>query len=148
MKLSIIISAFLLCASLTARADALLHCKDAGGKDVFKGYVGSEMSPISEKITREVEIPYEFAVAAKPAMGLDRATFRRGTGIDLKKCEGPYVHVYEKLEDGKFRCAGGSIQEVDGEMAEDEEVLTALGQPKAEIACSAILEKGRLPGNR
>lgn len=146
MKMITGLTALLFIVSAGARADALLTCKDSTGHEIFQGYIGTDMSPISEKITRETEINFNFAVPAKPAMGLDRATFTRMTGINLKKCEGPYAHIYEKQPTGKMRCAAGKVKALDGENAGHEEVLSAIGLPKGEAACSVILPKEKMLG--
>lgn len=134
--------------SLTAMADALLTCQDGAGQEIFRGYIAGDHEN-SEKISREQDVHYSFAVAVKPLTGMDRATFTRKTGIDLKECEGPYATVYEKLEKGRFRCAGGKIKALEeGERETDASILEAMGINKAEIPCSAILTKEKLRGGR
>ncbi|MGZ3693145.1 MAG: hypothetical protein ACXWQO_02925 [Bdellovibrionota bacterium] len=136
--------AFLSCAG--AYADSLLTCRDGTGHEIYQGYVGSEKETADEKITREQDVPFTFAVSAKPAMGLDRATFTRKTGVVLKDCMGPYAKIYEKQEAGKFRCASGKIKAMAEIGAEDSKVLESLGLPQEEAACSVIFPKEKMLG--
>lgn len=140
------ISIILLLFGTAAHANALLTCKDSTGHEVFQGYIGTDKPMENARITREQEVVFTFAVAQKPAIGIDRATFTRKTGIDLKACMGPYVKIYEKQEAGKIRCAAGRLKGLELSETEDAQIFEAIGLPKVEAVCSVIFAKEKMLG--
>jgi hypothetical protein len=146
MKNSFVVVIILLLSSAGAKADALLTCKDSLGHEIFQGYIGTDKAVENERINHEQEVYFTFAVSEKPVIGLDRATFTRKTGIDLKNCMGPYAKIYEKQEAGNIHCAAGKIENLAEIGVDDAQILESLGLAKSEADCSVIFPKEKIPG--
>jgi hypothetical protein len=145
MKAACLIVSLLALAPVSGLADSLAVCRDSAGHELFRGFLRTEQALEPGEFRHEKELAYAFAVTADP-VGIDRATFTRRTGLDLKDCQGPYAKIYEKLEAGRLDCASGLIRELDAAADDETAILPAVGVAPAEIPCSVVLPKDKIPG--
>jgi hypothetical protein len=145
MKAACLIVSLLALAPVSGLADSLAVCRDSAGHELFRGFLRTEQAPESGEFHHEKELTYAFAVTADP-VGIDRATFARRTGLDLENCRGPYAKIYEKVAAGRIDCASGMIRVLEAAADDDPAILRAVGVAPAEIPCSVVLPKDKIPG--
>ena len=132
-----------LCLTFPTYAASFVTCNDSKGP-IFAGLMENP-SPEAGVFDHEMEVRFDRAISRKPVIVIDRQTFRRVTGIDMKDCTGPYARVFEKRSVGTIRCSSGEIGPLQNLQLDDQQGAgLALGMGASDAVCSAYLTKAEL----